>query len=68
MSCIHDLSETVSQLVASVKPIVSAWNQHNSTDSSEVRGSIDLISSCLNMCMPFLLAKQSIVSHFFLFD
>jgi hypothetical protein len=31
MSCIHSLKETISYLVASVKPIVSAWNEHNST-------------------------------------
>ena len=65
MSCIHGMSETLSQLVASVKPIISAWNENKSSDSNEVRGSIDFISSCLNMyaisscktiyCISFLL-------------
>jgi hypothetical protein len=49
MSCIYGLKETISQLVASIKPIVSAWNEHNSMDSDEVRGSIDIISSCLEI-------------------
>ena len=38
MSCLHGLTEKVSQLAASVKPIVSAWNDHNSIDSDQVRG------------------------------
>ena len=42
MSCIHGLAEKVSQLAASVKTIVSAWNGHNFMDSDEVRGSITL--------------------------
>jgi len=65
MSCIHGMSETLSQLVASVKPIIYAWNENKSSDSNEVRGLIDFISSCLNMyaissfktiyCISFLL-------------
>ena len=47
MSCIHGINETISLLVASVEPIVPAWNEHKSSDSIEARGSIDLISSCL---------------------
>ena len=46
-NCLNCLTKKVSQLAASVKPIVFAWNEHNSTDSDEVIGSIDLISSCL---------------------
>ena len=38
MDCLHSLTEKVSHLTASVQPIVSVWNEHNSMDSNQVRG------------------------------
>ena len=32
MDCLHSITEKVSQLTASVQPIVFVWNEHNSMD------------------------------------
>ena len=50
MSYLHSLGEKVSQLTSAVQPMLSAWNDRNSTDSYQVRGSIcELSLFCTNV-------------------
>lgn len=67
MSFLHSLTEQVSQLTSSVQPIVAAWNDHNPTNSNQVRGFIDELCLVHNT-ISFSLLKVTFYQDFIIFN